>query len=550
MSDPFVHLHVASGYSLRHGASHPRELVGRAADHGMDTLALTDRDGAYGVVKFAKACGASGIRPIFGVDLAVAPVGVGSSGGSDGTGRHRSAPARTSSARMSPARMSPARGGAFLPADVLPRVVLLARDGRGWAALCRLISATHLAGERGVPVSSLELVAEHAGAAAQAGALAVLLGPASELGRAVAARRDDLAIAHLSRWREVLGRDGVVVEVVCHRAQGDVGRAARLLGFAGQQQASAVLTNVVRYADRGDAPTADVLDAARRLVALDLRHVDRRNAEAALLSGKAMAEVAAQVARATGLGDEGRSLLARTRHEADRCAVDPRTDLGIGQVHFPELETGTGASGTAEPLAVLRERCEAGFGRRAMTRSPGTLSRLDDELGVIAGLGYPAYFLTVADVVDLIKGMGVRAAARGSGAGSLVTYLLGISDVDPIRYGLLMERFLSPLRHQLPDIDLDVESARRTEVYEQILSRYGGERCTCVSMMDTYRARHGIRDTKPFVFFSRQEGGAIHNVPVSSTSKNGVRCVQLTPWSCAESDLVRVPRTILYFVWI
>ena len=90
--------------------------------------------------------------------------------------------------------------------------------------------------------------------------------------------------------------------------------------------------------------------------------------------------------------------------------------------------------------------------------------------------------------------MGVRAAARGSGAGSLITYLLGISDVDPIRYGLLMERFLSPLRHQLPDIDLDVESARRTEVYEQVLSRYGGERCTCVSMMDTYRARHGIRD--------------------------------------------------------
>jgi error-prone DNA polymerase len=100
----------------------------------------------------------------------------------------------------------------------------------------------------------------------------------------------------------------------------------------------------------------------------------------------------------------------------------------------------------------------------------------------------------VADVVDLIKEMGVRVAARGSGAGSLVNYLLGISDVDPIRYGLLMERFLSPLRHALPDIDVDVESARRTEVYERILAQYGGERCTCVSMMDTYRARHGVRD--------------------------------------------------------
>ncbi len=486
--DPFVHLHVASGYSLRHGASHPRVLVERAAEHGMDTLALTDRDGMYGAVKFATACAAGGVRPVFGVDLAVAPVGLGRSAASGDQAR--------------PRRSSPARGGAFLDRHpdqddpdrgqlgwALPRVVLLARDGRGWAALCRLVSATHLAGERGTPVSSLELVAEHAGSAAQSGALDVLLGPGSELGRAVAARREDLARTQLSRWREVLGPDAVVVEVVCHRGPGDLARAARMLGFAQAQHASVVLTNVVRYADRADAPTADVLDASRRLVALDLRHVDRRNAEAALLSGKEMAEVAGQVARAAGLADDGRGLLARTRHEAERCAVDPRRDLGVGSVHFPELETGGG-----KPQAVLRARCEAGFGRRSMPRERPTLVRLEDELGVIDTLGYPAYFLTVADVVDLIRDMGVRVAARGSGAGSLVTYLLGISDVDPIRYGLLMERFLSPLRHQLPDVDVDVESARRTEVYEQILSRYGGERCTCVSMMDTYRARHGIRD--------------------------------------------------------
>src|SRR3954465_1219721 len=129
-----------------------------------------------------------------------------------------------------------------------------------------------------------------------------------------------------------------------------------------------------------------------------------------------------------------------------------------------------------------------------MPSSPEVLGRLEDELEVIRTLGYPSYFLTVADVVDLILGMGVRCAARGSGAGSLVTYLTGVSDVDPLRYGLLMERFLSPLRHQLPDIDIDVESARRTEVYEQVLARYGGERCACVAMMDTYRARHAIRD--------------------------------------------------------
>ncbi|MDX6199176.1 MAG: error-prone polymerase [Actinomycetota bacterium] len=469
--DPFVHLHVASGYSLRHGASHPHVLVQRAAEHGMDTLALTDRDGMYGVVKFVKACRSAGIRPVFGVDLAMAP----------------STPPEPRSGRR-----TPARGGAFLD-DTHPRVVLLARDGRGWAALCRLVSATHLAGERGSPVSSLDLVAQYAGSAAQAGSVGVLLGPASELGRALATRRPDVARQHLDRWRDVLGRDAVVVEVVSHRGTGDTSRAARMYGFADEARAPAVLTNVVRYADRSDAPTADVLDAARRLVALDARHVDRVNAEAALLSGKEMADVAADIARLAGRDDDGKSLLARTRKEAERCAVDPRGDLGIGEVHFPELTVAGVVSGS-DAEAVLRERCDAGFGRRGMARDDVALTRLEEEMGVIRQLGYPSYFLTVADVVDLIKSMGVRVAARGSGAGSLVNYLLGISDVDPIRYRLLMERFLSPLRHQLPDIDVDVESARRTEVYEQILDKYGGDRCTCVSMMDTYRARHGIRD--------------------------------------------------------
>ena len=462
MTDPFVHLHVASGYSLKHGASHPRELVERAAEHGMDTLALTDRDGAYGIVKFAQACERAGLRPVFGVDLAVRPA----------LAQHQGA-VQT--------RRVPARGGAFR--RELPRVTFLARTGRGWAQLCRLVSATHLAGERGTPVSSIDLVREHV-----TEGVAVLLGPQSELGQALLRRRPDEAAHHLAAWRDALDGDAVVVEVVHHRGPGDAANAARFLGFAREQRAAAVLSNVVRYADRSDAPAADVLDASRRLVALDARHVDRVNAEAALLSGKEMSDVAAEVARYAGLDDDGRSLLAETRKQADRCAVDPRQDLGIGTVHFPELEV------AGEAGAILRERCEAGLGRRQLALTTEVRTRLEDELGVIEELGFPSYFLTVADVVDLIKDAGVRVAARGSGAGSLVNYLLGISDIDPLRYGLLMERFLSPLREGLPDVDIDVESARRTELYELILARYGGERCTCVSMMDTYRARHGIRD--------------------------------------------------------
>jgi error-prone DNA polymerase len=182
-------------------------------------------------------------------------------------------------------------------------------------------------------------------------------------------------------------------------------------------------------------------------------------------------------------------------------------------VHFPEFEIAAGgfetslrsssttggsslrSTGGTTADAMLRARCEAGIGQRYGNAPRQRIwKRLDDELETIRDLGYASYFLTVGDVTDLIRDMGVRCAARGSGAGSLVNYLIGISGVDPLRHGLLMERFLSPLRQALPDIDIDVESARRLEVYERILDRYGGERCVCVSMMDTYRVRHAVRD--------------------------------------------------------
>ncbi len=481
-----MHLHVASGYSLQYGASHPHVLVERAVEQEMDTLALTDRDGAYGAVRFAKACLQGGLRPVLGVDLAVAPV-LGGPGG-------RPQPPRPDRA--------PVRGGAFRDRQ-LPRVTFLAAGKQGWAAICRLVSATHLAGERGDPVSTLDLVAEHVAGHD----VLVMLGPASEIGRAATLRREDLARAALRPWLEVVDRSDLLVELVSHRlpgsGPGSSPHAARMAGLARSTGLGVVLSNAVRYADRTDAPTVDVLDAARRLVPLDLRHVDRGNAEGFLKSGKQMAEVAEEICRFAGLGSrsdaDARHLLARTRTVADRCALDPRHDLGLGEVHFPEFEVVAARSGSGRDHGtadgVLRARCESAVGRRYGGAPRQRIwKRLDDELRTIGSLGYAPYFLTVADVTDLIKDMGVRCAARGSGAGSLVNYLLGVSGVDPLRHDLLMERFLSPLRRALPDIDVDVESARRLEVYEAVLDRYGGERCVCVSMMDTYRVRHAVRD--------------------------------------------------------
>jgi error-prone DNA polymerase len=498
--DPFVHLHVASGHSLRHGASHPHVLVERAAEHGMDMLALTDRDGVYGAVRFAKACLRAGVRPLLGVDLAIEPTGMLAVDGS----RSRSA---------SPARRTPARGGSFREpvgdaggganaGAALPRITLLAGSKDGWSALCRLVSATHLRGERGKPATTLDLVGEHVAGRD----VVVMLGPASELGAAVTRRRDDLAGAVLDRWREVLDVGDLVVELVSHRVAGSgpgsSTHAARMAAMADRHRVDVVLTNAVRYADPGDAPVVDVLDAVRRLVPLDLRHLDRRNTEGHLKAGKQMASVAEEITRMAALGRSSDAcdptrLLARTRRLAERLVLDPQADLGLGEVHFPEFEVARGAGGvglTAE--AVLRQRCEAGIARR-YGPAPGIRvhDRLEHELGMISGLKYASYFLTVADVCDLIRDdLGVRVAARGSGAGSLVNYALGISGVEPLGHDLVMERFLSPRRQALPDIDIDVESARRLEVYEAILDRYTGARCACVAMMETYRVRHAIRD--------------------------------------------------------
>jgi error-prone DNA polymerase len=489
----FTHLHVASGYSLRYGTSRPEALVAQAAAMGQDALALTDRDGAYGAVAFALACREAGISPILGVDLAMSPQ------------RGSAPPAR------SPLR-TPARGGVAVDPGH-PRVVLLARGAAGWGSVCRVISAAHLSGDRGRPVATLPMLGEHSQG------LVALLGPDSDVGRALARRRPDEAEHLLAGWREVLGSQ-VCIEIVSHRSGSRSDRstlssafAARMLSFAGGAGVPAVLTNAVRHMTPEQAPVADVLDAIRRLVPLDPRHLDRANAQGYLKDSGEMQVVAGEIATAAGAGRCGmQRLLSATQDLADSCRLDPVADLGIGSVHVPELDIlfPAGAPGLGReqirsaPASaqarmadrVLLDRCRAALDARYTTLRThrAATQRLEEELATIATLGYGGYFLTVAEVVDLIRDMGIRVAARGSGAGSLVNHLLGISGVDPLEHGLIMERFLSPLRQALPDIDIDVESARRTEIYTRILDRFGGQRCVAVSMMDTYRVRHAVRD--------------------------------------------------------
>ncbi|WP_328740316.1 DNA polymerase III subunit alpha [Streptomyces erythrochromogenes] len=481
----FTHLHTVSGFSMRYGGSHPERLAERAAERGMDALALTDRDTLAGAVRFAKACAGAGIRPLFGADMAVSPAGS-PAAGSAGPGGSTASAAGGGPGEASYRRRTPVKGGAFLD-ESAARAVFLARDGAaGWAELCRMVTAAHATAAE-VPLVPWD--------ALRGEGVFVLLGPGSEVGRALAAGRPDRAARLLAPWREVYG-DSLRLEAVHHgrtgTGPGSLRLAARTVGFAAEQGVPAVLTNAVRYADPGQGPVADILDAARRLVPID-RRGPLDTGERWLKAPAAMAEAADLIARAAGLGPaDARRLLAQTRHTAEACSVDPEDDLGIGSVHFPEARLVGAAHRSAQ--RVLASRASAGMVLRGYAGDPAYWERMHHELDIIAHHGFASYFLTVAQVVDDVREMGIRVAARGSGAGSLVNHLLGIAHADPVEHGLLMERFLSKRRRVLPDIDIDVESARRLEVYRRIIDRFGAERVATVSMPETYRVRHAVRD--------------------------------------------------------
>lgn len=494
---PFAHLHVASSYSLQCGVCTPADLVARAVELGQPALALTDRDSVRGAVQFLRAASAVGLSSVVGVDLAVQPQ-IRSPEHADQYARNGRY-TRNDQHGLHVPRRTPAHGGSWRHQN-LPRVVLLAQNRRGWSSLCRLLSVAYT--HDPVAVSMTD-IAEHSEG------LIAMVGSQSDVVAALAQRRTDQADAYIKPWRDIFG-SRLNMQITSHRhEQGPLSTtaAARTFGWARERGIPSVLAHAVRFAHPGQARIADVLDAARHLVPLDIRHRERSNAQGFLAGTDFLLPLAQEIVTAAGSAGAGSTALARqlltdAAELAEQCALHP-DDLGIGGVVLPEPELVLG-HGTAFSRAhnlehgdadvALRARCEAGLGKYSGVRARLARERLNAELRTITSLGFATYFLTVAEVIDLAHDLRIRVAARGSGAGSLVVHLLGISGVDPMEHGLLMERFLTTLRRELPDIDLDVESARRTEIYDAILQRFGTQRVACVSMPETYRVRHAVRD--------------------------------------------------------
>jgi error-prone DNA polymerase len=446
MAASFVHLDVRSCFSLKEGAFTPEQLASRAAELGMPAVALTDRDGLYGAARFVAACASVGVRPILGASLTV---------------RAETPP----------------------PGDA--SVVLLADDDTGYANLCRLLTDAHLLGERGDPWVATGQICAHAAG------LTIVLGPRSHPGRLAVAGRIDAAAALAGDYREAFGRDRCIVGIE-HRVEARSAREIRdLLRFADRLDATAVATNPVRYLDPADAFVADALECMRRIVPIASTNVTRSNAEGWLKPPEQMRALFA----------ERPELCDATIELAERCSFD----LALKKIHFPDFPTPAGRSADA----LLAERSWRGVRERGMREDQTLRDRMYLELSMIRQMGYAAYFLTVADIVADIKAMGIFAACRGSAAGSLVCYLTGISDVDALRHDLSFERFMNPMRDELPDVDVDVESARREDVYDMILTRHGHERAACVAMIDTYRARSAVREVGKALGLPEVEVGVV-----------------------------------------
>ena len=437
----FTHLHVASGFSFKYGTTLPDALVAQARDFGMHSMALTDRDGLSGAIRFTQSCLENQISPIIGIDISY---------------------------------------------ENQTRITLLATPGKGWSSLVRVVTQLK---NYGAPCD-LNFLKQNSNYTKN---LLALHGPDSEISRALTSRRYDKALLIFNSTRDLFLDQSI--ECVSHLIYGDgpksTTHAARMLNFARDHDLPAVLTNAVRMKSREDAPIADVLDATRHLLPLHKKVVERKNAEAFLKNSDEMVFLAEKIAAAAGERN-AKQLLKTTKDWAERAVLSPQSDIGLGSIHLPEPHV-AGAKSQLELTAQLRSRAYAGVNWRYGDLSSEVEERLNKELSIIASLGYESYFLTVADITDRARNSGIRVAARGSGAGSLVCHLLGISGVEPLSLGLLMERFCSPLRKALPDIDIDVESARRLEIYDQVFESYQ-QRCATVAMFDKYRARHAIRD--------------------------------------------------------
>ncbi|SNR37649.1 error-prone DNA polymerase, DnaE-like [Haloechinothrix alba] len=465
---PYAELHCHSNFSFLDGASHPEELVEEASRLGLDAVALTDHDGMYGVMRFSQAAHELGVRTVFGTELSIG-LSQPQNGVADPEGEH---------------------------------LLLLARNPRGYSDLCRVLTEGQLGtgeedgddrggvrgtAEKGKPVYRLTDVAEQV-----AGNCVVLTGcrkgaVRTALGTGQSGHEYRAAADRLRELGELFGWDNVLVELFDHGMPADSARNDVLATLAAEFGLPTVATGVAHYAAPERGRLAAALAAVRARRSLDEMDGWLPPAHGAhMRSGAEMAERFARYPGAVG--------------RAALLGVECSFDLTLIAPELPPFDVPPGHT----EASYLRQMTYYGALERYGNREscPDAYRQLERELAVITELGFPGYFLIVADIVRFCRENDILCQGRGSAANSAVCFALGVTNVDPVRWGLLFERFLATERDGPPDIDIDIESDRREEVIQYVYAKHGRLRAAQVANVITYRARSAVRDVAKALGYS------------------------------------------------
>ncbi|MCK8825556.1 DNA polymerase III subunit alpha [Fuchsiella alkaliacetigena] len=440
MSD-FVHLHVHTEYSLLDGAAKIEELINRAVELEMPAIAITDHGNMYGAIEFYRQAKAAGIKPIIGAEVYVAA----------GDRRQR----------------NPKR-------DRQPyHLTLLAANNQGYQNLLKLVSLAYLEGFYYKPRVDEELLREyHQGLICLSGCLT------GKVAKKILAGEEEQAKKTIKQYQEVFGADNFYLELQDQGLRKEKVVNSSLLDFSQQLDVPVVATNDVHYLYQEDAQVHDVLLCIQ--TGKNLADEDRLEFSSDQFYFKSAEEMKEQFAQIP-------AAVENTLRIAERCQVE----LSFDQLYLPEYEL--------EQEKDLDEYLRQLVWNKAQERY-GELSaeieeRLDYELDIINSMDYAAYFLIVWDFVEYAKKKGIMVGpGRGSAAGSLVSYVLGITDIDPLEHGLIFERFLNPARVSMPDIDIDFCYRRRDEVINYVTEKYGQDRVAQIITFGTMAARAVIRD--------------------------------------------------------
>ena len=435
----FTHLHVHTEYSMLDGISRIPDLVNHTKSLGMESLAITDHGTFYGVVDFYSACKEAGIKPIIGCEVYVA-----------NSSRHD-----RSAAERSPNHL-----------------VLLARNTQGYRNLMQLLTLAHVEGFHYRPRIDKELLEKYCG-----GLIALSGCPSAEIPRLLINQDFENARKAAVWYRELFG-DGFFLELQNHQHIEQLPQINQGLVTMGRDLGlPLVVTNDSHYVHQVDSPLQDVyiciqtnttVNDEKRLRMEDDSYYIKSPQEMALLF------------------PEFPDALENTQRIADMCEVD----LGFDQTHLPKYPTPDGS----DALEYLSKLCWQGFRERYPHATPDAEYRLRYELEVIHQTHFADYFLVVWDIIDFARKNGILYGVRGSAAGSVALYCLGITIVDPLEYRLVFERFLNLERKELPDIDLDFQDDRRDEVLHYVIERYGRDKVAQIITFGTLGARAALRD--------------------------------------------------------